>query len=144
MNEIPSQNTYYFSDFVGQNLDITFSRMLLVEAKTRLALCTATYKTCLAFFYIAVCVHARVSICPQAATCQPCKACNGLILMNVNIIYLFNNNLLTAGWHLEIIQLDGSGITCLLLYLLNLILFLHYFYRILAYYCYNFVLGVIN
>ena len=143
MNEIPSQNTYYFSDCVGQNLNITCSRMLLLEANTRLALCPATYKK-IWHFYIAVCVHARVSICPQAATCQPCKACNGLILMNVNIIYLFNNNLLTAGWHLVIIQLDGSGITCLLLYLLNLILFLHYFYRILAYYCYNFVLGVIN
>ena len=73
-------------------------------------------------FYIAVCVHARVSICPQAATCQPCKTCNGLIIMNVNIIYLFNSNLLTAGWHLVIIQLDSPGITCLLLYLLNLII----------------------
>ena len=87
------------------------------------------------FILLCVCVHALVSICPQATTCQPCKACNGLITMNVNITYLFNNNLLTAGWHLVIIQLDGSGITCLLLYLLNLILFLHYFYRILAYCC---------
>ena len=66
VNEIPSQNTYYFSDFVGQNFNITCSRMLLVEAKTRLALCTATYKTCLAFFILlCVCMHVCQSVLRQ-------------------------------------------------------------------------------
>ena len=145
VNEIPYQNTYYISlTLLVKILISPVPECCCLKQIQGLHCAQQLTKKFGIFILLCVCVCAHVSICPQAATCQPCKACNGLIIMNVNIIYLFNYNLLTAGWHLVIIQLDGSRITCLLLYLLNLILFLHYFYRILAYYCYNFVLGVIN
>ena len=60
VNEIPHQNTYYFSDFVGQNLNTTCYRMLLLEANTRLALCPATYKKMFGLFIL---------LCVCACTC---------------------------------------------------------------------------